>query len=213
MGILDTQNGRWIMQGLACHLSKRRMSRRFKRSFYQAFDAWKQTGTFSLDTLLNNLNDVDKGFNEPNNYSKLIKMLHKNKISVYASIIFGFERDDPRKVKETVEFLIDEKVALASFFRLTPFPGTRLFERLDEEGVLTDRKWWLKRGEGLGALVKYPDNPHTGEELTSIAMKYFYSWPSIFKRFFPPRGFFLDVLPFNLHAYKKLKKYNKTTIL
>lgn len=61
MGILDTQNGRWIMQGLACHLSKRRMSRRFKRSFYQAFDAWKQTGTFSLDTLLNNLNDVDQG--------------------------------------------------------------------------------------------------------------------------------------------------------
>jgi radical SAM superfamily enzyme YgiQ (UPF0313 family) len=184
----------------------------------EIIEALKKSGCFMAfvgfeSIYKNNLNDVNKGFNEPNNYSKLIKMLHKNKISVYASIIFGFERDDPGKVKETVEFLIDEKVALASFFRLTPFPGTRLFKRLDEEGVLTDRKWWLKRGEGLGALVKYPDNPHTGEELTSLAMKYFYSWQSIFKRFFPPRGFFLDVLPFNLYAYRRLKKYHKTTIL
>ncbi|MGD8984932.1 MAG: radical SAM protein [Desulfobacteraceae bacterium] len=184
----------------------------------EIIEALKKSGCFMAfvgfeSIYKNNLNDVNKGFNEPNNYSKLIKMLHKNKINVYASIILGFEKDDPGKVKETVQFLTDEKVALASFFRLTPFPGTRLFERLDEEGVLTDRKWWLKRGEGLGALVKYPDNPHTGEELTSIAMKYFYSWQSIFKRFFPPKGFFLDVLPFNLHAYRKLKKYNKTTIL
>jgi radical SAM superfamily enzyme YgiQ (UPF0313 family) len=184
----------------------------------EIIEALKKSGCFMAfvgfeSIYKSNLNDVNKGFNEPNNYSKLIKMLHKNKINVYASIILGFERDDLRKVEETVKFLIDEKVALASFFRLTPFPGTRLFEKLDQQGVLTDRKWWLKRGEGLGALVKYPDNPHTGEELTSVAMKSFYSWPSILKRFFPPKGFFLDVLPFNLHAYKRLKKYKKTTIL
>ncbi|MGD9039487.1 MAG: radical SAM protein [Desulfobacteraceae bacterium] len=184
----------------------------------EIIEALKKSGCFMAfvgfeSIYKDNLNDVDKGFNEPNNYSKLIRMLHKNKISVYASIILGFEKDDPKKVNETVQFLTNEKVSLASFFRLTPFPGTRLFERLDQEGALTDRKWWLKRGEGLGALVKYPNNPYTGEELTSIAMKYFYSWQSIFKRFFPPKGFFLDVLPFNLHAYKRVRKYDKTTIL
>lgn len=184
----------------------------------EIIEALKKSGCFMAfvgfeSIYKNNLKDVNKAFNEPNNYTTLIKMLHRNKINVYASIIFGFERDNPRKVKETVKFLIDEKVSLASFFRLTPFPGTGLFERLDQQGVLIDRKWWLKRGGGLGALVKYADNPHTGEELTSLGMKYFYSWPSIFKRFFPPRSFFLDVLPFNLHAYKKLKKYDKTTIL
>jgi radical SAM superfamily enzyme YgiQ (UPF0313 family) len=160
-----------------------------------------------------NLKNVNKGFNDPGNYSKLIKLLHKNRISVYAGIIFGFEKDDPSKVEHTVKFLIDEKVELASFFRMTPFPGTRLFDRLDKENVLVDGKWWLKRGENLGSLVKYPDNPHTGEELASIAMKSFYSAPSIFKRFFPPRGLFPEVLPLNIHAYRKLRKYDRTTIL
>ena len=87
----------------------------------EIIEALKKSGCFMAfvgfeSIYKNNLNDVNKGFNEPNNYSKLIKMLHKNKISVYASIILGFERDDPRKVKETVQFLTDEKVALASFF-------------------------------------------------------------------------------------------------
>ncbi|UCB48814.1 MAG: B12-binding domain-containing radical SAM protein [Deltaproteobacteria bacterium] len=184
----------------------------------EIIEALKKSGCFMAfvgfeSIYKNNLENVNKAFNEPDNYAKLIKMLHRNKISVYASIIFGFERDDPGKVRETVKFLIDEKVSLASFFRLTPFPGTRLFERLDQQGVLTDRKWWLKRGGGLGALIKYPDNPHTGEELTSMAMKYFYSWQSILKRFFPAKGFSLDVLPLNLQAYKRVRKYHKTTIL
>ena len=161
----------------------------------------------------NDLKSVNKGFNEPSNYSRLIKMLHANKINVYASIIFGFERDHPGRVKETVKFLSDQKVALASFFRITPFPGTRLFERLEKEGVLIDRQWWLKRGKGSGALVKYPGNPYTGEELASIGMKSFYSPRSIFKRFFPFKWFSLDVLPFNFNAYKKLKKYDRTTLL
>lgn len=159
------------------------------------------------------LNSISKGFNKPDNYPKLITMLHKNKINVYASIILGFENDDPQVARETADFLINQKVGLASFFRLTPFPGTRLFERLDQEGFLIDKTWWLKRGAGLGALVKYPDNPYTGEELTSIAMQHFYSWKSILKRLFPLKMFQLDVLPFNLNSYKKVKTYSKTTVL
>jgi radical SAM superfamily enzyme YgiQ (UPF0313 family) len=159
------------------------------------------------------LKDVNKGFNEPSNYTKLIRMLHANRINVYASIIFGFERDHPGRVTETVRFLADRKVALASFFRLTPFPGTRLFERLDKQGVLINREWWLKRGTGSGTLVKYPGNPWAGEALASMGMKSFYSPRSILKRFLPFRLFSLDVLPFNLHAYKKLRKYDRTTLL
>ena len=161
----------------------------------------------------NTLTNISKGFNKPDNYPILINMLHRNKINVYASIILGFENDDPASAKETADFFIKQKVGLASFFRLTPFPGTRLFERLEKQGFITDSKWWLSRGEGLASLVKYPDSPYTGEELTSIAMKHFYSWKSIFKRFFPFKKFYLDVLPFNINSYKKVKAYSKTTIL
>lgn len=62
MGLLDFQDGRDIVQGLACYLGKRRMSRRLHRSFMIAFNEWKTNGgTFSLETLLNELNDVDQG--------------------------------------------------------------------------------------------------------------------------------------------------------
>ena len=159
------------------------------------------------------LNNINKGFNKPDNYPKLIKMLHRNKINVYASIILGFENDDPKTAKKTAEFLINEKVGLASFFRVTPFPGTRLFERLEKQGFLVDNKWWLTRGEGPAALIKYPGNPYTGEELTSIATKHFYSWKSILKRLFPFKFSYLDILPFNLNSYKKVKAFDKTTIL
>jgi len=159
------------------------------------------------------LNNINKSFNKPDNYPKLIKMLHRNKINVYASIILGFENDDPKTAKTTAAFLINEKVGLASFFRVTPFPGTRLFERLDKQGFLIDNKWWLTRGEGPSELIKYPGNPYKGEELTSIATKHFYSWKSILKRLFPFKIFYLDVLPFNLNSYKKVKAFNKTTIL
>jgi len=159
------------------------------------------------------LADISKSFNKPDNYPDLIRMLHENKINVYASIILGFEKDNPHTAEETSKFLIDHKVGLASFFRVTPLPGTRLYDQLNKQGFLIDKKWWLKRGEGREALVKYPGNPYTGEQLTSIAMQHFYSWKSIFKRLFPFKAFYLDVLPFNYNSYKKVKAFSKTTIL
>lgn len=180
--------------------------------------ALKKSGCFmafvgfeSINT--NNLQDINKGFNKPDDYSKLIEMFHRNKINVYASIIFGFEHDDPTSAKETADFLINQKVGLASFFRLTPFPETRLYERLDEQGFLIDKMWWLKRGEGQSALIKYPNNPYKGEELTSIAMKHFYSKKSMLKRFFPFKLFCLDVLPLNLNSHMKVRKFDRTTVL
>lgn len=159
------------------------------------------------------LADISKSFNKPENYPKLIRMLHTNKINVYASIMLGFEKDNPQTAEETSKFLIEHKVGLASFFRVTPLPGTRLYDQLDRQGFLINKKWWLKRGEGTEALVKYPGNPYTGEQLTSLAMKQFYSWKSIFKRLFPFKAFYLDVLPFNYNSYKKVKAFSKTTIL
>jgi len=180
--------------------------------------ALKKSGCFMVFVGLEsinkkNLKDINKGFNKPETYPKLIKMLHRNKINVYASIILGFENDDPETAQETASFLINQKVGMASFFRLTPFPDTRLFERLNTQGVLIDKKWWLTRDENVGELIKYPNNPYTPGELTSIARRHFYSRKSILRRFFPLNIFKLYVLPFNIVSYKKIKKYSNVTIL
>jgi radical SAM superfamily enzyme YgiQ (UPF0313 family) len=180
--------------------------------------ALKKSGCFMVFVGLEsinkkNLKDSNKGFNKPETYPKLIKILHRNKINIFASIILGFENDDTETAKETANFLIGQKVEMASFFRLTPFPDTRLFERLDAQGVLIDRKWWLTRDENVGELIKYPNNPHTSGELKNIAMRRFFSWLSIIKRFFPFNLFKLDALPFNIVTHWKVKKLSRSTVL
>jgi radical SAM superfamily enzyme YgiQ (UPF0313 family) len=161
----------------------------------------------------NNLKTIDKDFNKPENYPKLLKMFHRHKINVHACIILGFENDNPKVSRETVNFLIKQKVEMASFFRLTPFPDTRLFERLNKQGILIDEKWWLTKNVGVEELIKYPNNPYTPGELTYIAKKYFFSWKSIVKRFFPPKIFTIDALALNIITHKKIKEFKTSTVL
>ena len=159
------------------------------------------------------LKAMNKGFNKPETYPKLLKTLHRNKINVHTCFMLGFENDDLKTEKDTVEFLIKQKVEMASFFRATPFPDTRLYDRLSKQGVLKDKKWWLTKNVAVEELLKYPNNPYTPGELKSLANKHFFSWKSILKRFFPPRIFKLDMLILNIITHKKVKKFSKSTVL
>jgi radical SAM superfamily enzyme YgiQ (UPF0313 family) len=180
--------------------------------------ALKKSGCFNVYIGLESISEdtlktINKGFNKPGNYPKLIKMLHTNKINVHTCFMLGFENDDPKTAKETANFLINQKVGMASFFRPTPFPGTRLYERMSKQGVLKDKKWWLTKDVAVVELLTYPNNPYKPGELTSIANKRFFSLKSILKRFFPPHIFKLDVLPFNIISYKKVRHLSKSTVL
>ena len=180
--------------------------------------ALKKSGCFMVYVGLEsinkeNLKKINKGFNKPENYPKLIQMLHRNKVNVYTFFMLGFEDDDPKTAKETANFVINQKVGMASFFRPTPFPGTRLYERMSKQGVIKDKKWWLTTDVAVEEILKYPNNPYKPGELTSIANKHFFSLKSIVKRFFPPHIFKLNVLPFNIISYKKVKHLSKSTVL
>ena len=180
--------------------------------------ALKKSGCIMVYVGLESLNKdslktINKGFNKPETYPKLLKTLHRNKINAHTCFILGFEHDDLKTEKDTVDFLIKQKVGMASFLRLTPLPGTRLFDRLDKQGVLKDKKWWLTKNAAVEELIKYPNNPYTPGELKSLANKYFFSWKSILKRFFPPRIFKLDMLLLNIITHRKVKKFSKSTVL
>ncbi len=62
-------------------------------------------------------------------------------ILFHASIVFGFDDDEPSIFDETLGFLNETKIASATFNILTPYPGTALFERYAEEGRLLTRDW------------------------------------------------------------------------
>ena len=150
------------------------------------------------------LADLNKQFNKPTEYASLVRILHANEIGIYASIMFGLEYDDQTTVDDTVSFLIDNKADIAAFFRLTPFPGTGLYERLKANGQLVDNEWWLHLGTGLKSLVRYPDETLTADMLVKQANKRFYALGSIFHRYGLPRRW--QLLPFlmNLQSRKKM---------
>jgi radical SAM superfamily enzyme YgiQ (UPF0313 family) len=81
--------------------------------------------------------------NRPAQYKEVIDMLHEHGISIWGSFVFGFDTDTPDVFDRTADFAIDLKLTLATFAILTPYPGTRLYRRLKEEGRLTDPNWWL----------------------------------------------------------------------
>ena len=81
--------------------------------------------------------------NDPQEYLDTVRRLHDHGIAVWAAFVFGFDEDTPDVFEATVEFARKAGVIMASFGVLTPYPGTRLFARLKEEGRLFDERWWL----------------------------------------------------------------------
>ena len=152
------------------------------------------------------LAELNKGFNKPDEYAALIRTLHASGIGIYASIMFGLEQDDAAIVDETVDFLIQNKADIAAFFRLVPFPGTALYERLKANGQLVKDDWWLHLGTGIKTLVQYQHAPAVADALVKQANKRFYTLASIARRFGLPRLWQLLPVVMNLQSRKKMKQ-------
>jgi len=159
-------------------------------------------GMESLDP--KSLAEFNKQFNKPGEYVNLIRMLRKNAIATYASIMFGLEHDNLNTVDATVDFLIRNKVDLGAFFRLTPLPGTVLYERMKAKNQLVDDQWWLRLGTGIRTLVQYQNNPTLSDELVKRANRSFFSLRSIARRYIRVGPVQLIPLLLNLSARSKM---------
>lgn len=70
-----------------------------------------------------------------------IKKILRMGILIQASVIFGFDEDTQETFGQTIKFLRKNRISLASINALTPYPGTRVFEKLKEAGRLLHEKW------------------------------------------------------------------------
>ena len=88
-----------------------------------------------------NLRAQHKGHNLGRDYGLAIRRLHDLGVMVNGSFVFGMDDDDKTVFDRTVEWAISEGLETATFHILTPYPGTALHERLEQEGRITSANW------------------------------------------------------------------------
>ena len=128
------------------------------------------------------MTEVHKGFNRVGEYYPLIERIHSHGIAVQAGIVFGFDHDTPDIFKDTIDFLENAGVQNATFNILTPFPGTRLFQRMESEGRILTHDW--RKYNSRQDVVFRPKQMSVSELLDGFRFvnEHFYSMPSIVKR-------------------------------
>jgi radical SAM superfamily enzyme YgiQ (UPF0313 family) len=153
------------------------------------------------------LNEVSKAFNHVDEYARAIERIHSHGISVQAGIVFGFDHDTEAVFEETLDFLEASGVQNATFNILTPFPGTRLYKRLDAEGRILTRDW--SKYNGRADVVFQPR--HMSPEALLAGYQYaharFYSWGSVRRRLARSPVQLFWTLPLNL-AYAFALRYH-----
>ncbi len=155
-----------------------------------------------------NLRLMGKRINRIKTYEEAIRRLHESGIGVYGSFVFGYDYDDPSVFDEFLEFAERNRIEGAFLPILTPFPGTRIYKRLKEEGRILTEDW----SKYDMATVVFRPRRMTREELQEGFWKVnrsFYCIPSIFKRLFHPFHFNRRLIifgPMNFGLWQAVKK-------
>ncbi|PRD70499.1 B12-binding domain-containing radical SAM protein [Malikia spinosa] len=132
-----------------------------------------------------NLRRMNKRFNTmKTGYAGALANLRRHGIAVYGTFVFGYEHDNRDSFDEAVDFAMAQDMYIAAFNHLTPFPGTPLYARLQQEGRLRYDAWWRDPRYRYNE-VPFTPGPLSPQEITDgcvAARQRFYNWPSILKR-------------------------------
>jgi radical SAM superfamily enzyme YgiQ (UPF0313 family) len=70
-----------------------------------------------------------------------IKIIQDNGIAFHPSIILGFDTDTKAIFDDTLEFLMRTKLPTMDVHVLTPYPGTRIYQRFKDQGRIISYDW------------------------------------------------------------------------
>ncbi|NOT29725.1 MAG: B12-binding domain-containing radical SAM protein [Planctomycetes bacterium] len=134
------------------------------------------------------LQETGKTFNGSVDYARLIADLHELGIAIQGCFVFGLDHDTPDVFDATVEFAIDTGIDLPRFAVLTPFPGTPLHRRLEQQDRILTRDWELYDGQHVvfRPLHMSPQQLAAGHER---AWKNVYRYGAIARRLWKARAF------------------------
>ncbi len=138
------------------------------RSLFVGFE------TFSTE----NLRSSNKKQNLANDYSQAAKRLSDLGIMINGSFVFGMDDDDESVFKRTVDWAVENGLTTTTFHVMTPYPGTRLFKKIKDEGRLATENWDLYDTRHV---VYEPKriSPAALKAGYDWAYREFYRWPRI----------------------------------
>lgn len=147
----------------------------------KAAEAGLRSVFIGFETLSNsNLTQSNKKQNLGKNYEEAIRRLHSLGVMINGSFVFGLDDDDNDVFKRTVDWGVENGLTTSTYHILTPYPGTRLYQTMKQEGRILHDKWNLYDTRH----VVYKTKGLSAEELKAgydCAYKSFYSWSNIWK--------------------------------
>ena len=123
----------------------------------------------------------NRKYADPAAISRAVKTIHDAGIGIQGSFIFGFDHDTVTVFSEVVQFIQKNEIEVLNMNILTPFPGTKLYDRFESEGRLLHHDW---AKYDMNHVVFAPTGM-TAQELMQgylWAIKYLASPTVIFKR-------------------------------
>jgi len=131
--------------------------------------------------------EIGKGGNRIERIPKMVEIIEKEGMEVWASFIFGFDGDTMEIFDTTFEKLNEWGIKVAEFNILTPFPKTIIFEKLRREGRIISTDW---SRYDLSHAVFMPKGMETRELEEGVKKLYrkFFSFKRMLKSLYSTRG-------------------------
>ena len=126
-----------------------------------------------------NLAEQHKYQNLRRDYSAAIRRLHDLGVMINGSFVFGMDGDDESVFERTVEWAIEQGIETATFHILTPYPGTALYSRMEQQGRLTAGDDWDRYDTRHAVFRPARMSAERLEEGYRWAYREFYRWRSI----------------------------------
>ncbi|MEY8000085.1 radical SAM protein [Clostridium sp. Mt-5] len=150
------------------------------------------------------IDSVHKVQNSVKRYEKLVDEIHKRGIMINASFVFGLDEDDVSVFKNTLKWIVKNKIETVTSHILTPYPGTKLYSSLMEKNRIVD----YNLSNYNTAHVVYKPKNMTAEELYDGYLwiyKEVYTFKNIMKRLPKSKKQLIPFLAFNFF-YRKFGK-------
>jgi radical SAM superfamily enzyme YgiQ (UPF0313 family) len=126
---------------------------------------------------------MGKVTNKAASYKAYAQQFRDSGIGILGSFVMGCDGDTPAVFEQTLRFCEDARLEAAIFPILTPYPGTKVRQRLEAEGRIISNNWQDYDMEH----VTFQPRGMTVQELQDgydQACRSFYSWGSIYRRLF-----------------------------